>query len=96
MDIRTLRHYRRTGRYIPYEDRVRLCKDDSRRVKVFLDKLVYVKWISIALLVILFIRTGGALQRGYTATGSEIFVPVAAYFAWWLWTEEQENKKTDD
>ena len=91
-DIKTLQKYRKRGAYLTHEERVRLCKEDSRRYRRMMKLLRKVALVSGIAAVILFIVFGGYLERGFLAVGSEIFVPWIILFAVWIRREDKKER----
>jgi hypothetical protein len=99
VDIQTLRKYRARGAVLYPDEKIRLCQDDTRRLKEVRKWLYRIAWAAIVLAVILLVKVGGEIVRGYPAIGSEILVPVAAMFAYWIRLEdkaEREGEQRDD
>ena len=91
-DIKTLRAYRNRGVRLTNEEKIRLCQDDTRRLRELQKIARKAAWIGAVISVATLICLGGYITRGYTAVGAEILVPAAAVFAHWIRTEEKENE----
>ncbi len=91
-DIKTLRAYRHKGIWLSDEEKIRLCQDDTRRLREMRRIARKAARIGAVVAGVMFISLGGYITRGYPAVGAEIFVPAIAVFAHWIRTEEKENE----
>ena len=91
-DIKTLRRYRKQGIYLTHEERVRLCKEDSRRLRRIRRIMHKAAWIALIAAAVMFIMIGGYLVRGKFAIGSEIFTPWVLLFTVWIRCEDKKER----
>ena len=95
-DIKTLRMYRRKGIWISDKEKIRLCQDDTRRLRAFRKIVRKAAWIGAVASAVAIISLGGYMIRGYMALGAEIFIPAVALFACWIRREEIAEKEEED
>ena len=92
VDIKTLRKYQKRGVKLNYEERLRLAKEDARKMKRLRNILYKIAWVSIFVGVISLYRMASYVVRGYNAVGAEIFFPWVVIFAWWIYQEHQSER----
>lgn len=95
-DIKTLRAYRNRGVRLTNEEKIRLCQDDTRRLRELQKIARKVAWIGAVGSAVAIISLGGYMIRGYMALGAEIFIPAVALFACWIRREEIAEKEEED